>query len=193
MEFIQHWIAQYGYSGIFVLLVLGIVGLPVPDETLLTLAGYLVFRGQLRTIPTILFALLGTICGISISYVLGHTTGYYVLDKYGPRVHVTPERVDRVHQWFKHLGGFTLTFGYYVPGVRHVTAYVAGASKLEYPVFAVFAYAGAAIWTGTFLALGYFLGERWPDVVAQMHRAVLAGCCIAAAIGAVFLVRKKFR
>jgi membrane protein DedA with SNARE-associated domain len=41
------WIAQYGYLAIFSLLVLGIVGLPVPDETLLTFTGYLVFRGHL--------------------------------------------------------------------------------------------------------------------------------------------------
>ena len=41
------WITQYGYFAIFLLLVCGIVGLPVPDETLLTFAGYLVFKGNL--------------------------------------------------------------------------------------------------------------------------------------------------
>ena len=38
------WIAQYGYLGIFFLLIFGIVGLPVPDEWLLVLSGYLVFK-----------------------------------------------------------------------------------------------------------------------------------------------------
>ena len=42
------WIAQYGYLAIFCLLVFGIVGLPVPDETLLTFTGYLVFKGHFR-------------------------------------------------------------------------------------------------------------------------------------------------
>ncbi len=67
----EQWIAQYGYLGIFSLLVLGIVGLPVPDETLLTLAGYLVYRGQLLLIPTVLAALLGSLCGITLSYSSG--------------------------------------------------------------------------------------------------------------------------
>ena len=39
------WITQYGYLAIFCLLMFGIVGLPVPDETLLTFTGYLVFKG----------------------------------------------------------------------------------------------------------------------------------------------------
>ena len=43
-----HWIAQYGHAAIFGLLVFGIVGVPVPDETLLTLAGALVRHGDLR-------------------------------------------------------------------------------------------------------------------------------------------------
>jgi len=194
MDFAQQWITQYGYVGIFALLVLGIVGLPVPDETVLTIAGYLIFRGELRALPTVVSAFAGSVCGISISYILGLTTGYYLLHKYGPRVHVTTERVDLVHRWFRHMGGITLTFGYYVPGVRHLTAYVAGASKLEYSAFAAFAYTGAAIWIGSFLALGYFLGERWSEVLSLMHKAGLIGGIVVAGIAVlVYLLRKKFR
>ena len=75
MEFVQHWIGQYGYFGIFALLVLGIVGLPVPDETLLTLVGYLLYRGKLNLAPALAAVLLGSVCGITISYLLGRTTG----------------------------------------------------------------------------------------------------------------------
>ena len=47
-QHILSWITEYGYAAIVGLLMLGIVGLPVPDETLLTFTGYLVFRGNLR-------------------------------------------------------------------------------------------------------------------------------------------------
>ena len=88
MELILHWISEYGYFGLFSLLVLGIVGLPVPDETLLTFAGYLIFRGQLRLVPTMLAAFLGSACGITLSYTLGRLTGYFLIEKYGPDVGV---------------------------------------------------------------------------------------------------------
>lgn len=181
MEIVQHWIAEYGYAGIFLLLVLGIVGLPVPDETMLVFAGYLVFQGRLRPVPTFFSALLGSMCGITLSYLIGRLTGYFVIEKYGPKLHIKMERVHMVHDWFRRIGRFTLTFGYFVPGVRHLTAYVAGATELEYPMFALFAYAGALLWSCTFLSLGYFVGQEWTRIAGAMHRYALAGAALAVA------------
>lgn len=193
MELVSHWIAQYGYIGIFSLLVLGIVGLPVPDETLLTFAGYLVSRGQLSLAPTVAAALLGSICGITLSYLLGRLTGYVLIERYGSKLHIKMERVHQVHDWFRRLGRFTLTFGYFIPGVRHLTAYVAGASELEWPVFALFAYTGGVLWSATFIALGYFLGEQWSRVSGEAHRYVLAGCAVLGAAGLLYWLWRRRR
>src|ERR1022692_4940960 len=65
------WIAQYGYLAIFSLLVLGIVGLPVPDETLLTFTGYLVFQGHLALPLAFLSGWAGSACGITLSWPRG--------------------------------------------------------------------------------------------------------------------------
>ena len=118
---------------------LGIVGLPVPDETLLTFSGYLIFSGHLRPGPALAAALAGSMCGISISYLLGRTFGAALLHRYGRYVHLTEERIAKAHEWFERAGRWGLTFGYFIPGVRHFTAYAAGMSELEPHVFAVFA------------------------------------------------------
>ena len=178
---ILHWVSQYGYAGIFFLLVLGIVGLPIPDETLLTFAGYLVYKGHLQPVPTLAASFLGSVCGISVSYALGRTLGLYLLHEYGPLVHLTPEKVEEVHQWFERVGRWGLTFGYFFPGIRHLTAYVAGASKLELPVFALFAYAGALLWSVTFITLGYFFGEQWAHVLEKVHGPLAIGSLLVAA------------
>lgn len=193
MELVNEWIAQYGYAGIFSLLVLGIVGLPVPDETLLVFSGYLVYRGQLHLLPTIAAAFLGSLCGISVSYTLGRLTGYFFIEKYGSKVHIKMERVHQVREWFRRLGRFALTFGYFIPGVRHLTAYVAGASELEAPVFALFAYAGALLWSTSFILLGYFLGEQWNRVSGQVHRYLAIGGLGAASLAAAFFLWRRWR
>jgi membrane protein DedA with SNARE-associated domain len=194
MEQALQWISQYGYFGIFALLVLGIVGLPVPDETLLTFAGYLIYRGQLHPIPAYGAALAGSMCGITVSYTLGRLTGYLLVEKYGAKLHIKMERVERIHAWFRRAGGFTLTFGYFVPGVRHLTAYVAGASELEAPAFAFFAYSGAALWTASFITLGYFLGEQWNRVTAVSDKLVLGAVGVAVLAGAIYaLIRVRGR
>ncbi len=192
MELATHWISEYGYFGIFSLLVLGIVGLPVPDETLLVFAGYLIFRGHLNWAWTYLSALLGSLCGITLSYTIGRLTGYIFIERYGPRLHIGRERIDMVHDWFRRFGRFTLTFGYFVPGVRHLTAYVAGASCLEPPTFALYAYSGAVLWAASFISLGYFLGERWNTVGANVERWMLyAGIGIVAAALGYWLLRRR--
>jgi membrane protein DedA with SNARE-associated domain len=168
------WIAQYGYLAIFFLLVLGIVGLPVPDETLLTFTGYLVFKHHLSMPLAFASALAGSASGITISYWLGRTYGLKLIHRFGKYLRIREEHVNRAHAWFERAGHWSLTFGYFVPGVRHFTAYAAGIAGVEPPTFALFAYSGAVLWVGAFLTLGYFLGERWKAVEGEIHRYLLA-------------------
>ena len=53
MEAIYYFLNHYGYLGIFLLLALGIFGPPVADELLLLFLGYLVLKGNLHFIPTL--------------------------------------------------------------------------------------------------------------------------------------------
>ena len=164
------WIAQYGYLAIFLLLVFGIVGLPVPDETLLTFTGFLVFRGSLSLPLAFAAALAGSLGGITISYTLGRTFGLQLIHRYGRYIRVTEEHVNRAHAWFARVGHWGLTFGYFVPGFRHLTAFAAGMSAVEAPQFALFAYSGGCLWVASFLGLGYFLGNRWEAVEKEVER-----------------------
>ena len=75
VEYAHDLIRHYGYAGLLVALVLGIVGLPLPDETLLAAAGVLVHRGELSPVPTLLVALAGSCGGITLSFVIGRTLG----------------------------------------------------------------------------------------------------------------------
>jgi len=190
-ETIFHWIREYGYAAIVCLLMLGIVGLPVPDETLLTFSGYLVFKTQLHWIPTMLAAFVGSACGMTLSYLLGRTFGLRLIHRYGPYVHLTEKRLERAHQWLEHRGAWSLTFGYFLPGIRHLTAYVAGTSRLSLHVFSLFAYGGALLWTTTFVVAGYVMGDEWTKMSSDFHAyAWMLTGLLAAALVIAFGVRK---
>jgi len=124
---------------------------------------------------------------------LGRTLGFYLIKKYGRFLHITTDRLNQVHNWFARVGRWTLLVGYYLPGVRHLTAYVAGASKLEAPVFALFAYSGGFIWSLTFISLGYFLCEKWASVTKKIERTFLISSAILLILVLTyfFLRRKK--
>lgn len=173
LEQLQAWIAQYGYGAICTLLMLGVVGLPIPDETILTLAGYLVFRGTLLPIPSYLAAVMGTACGITLSYGIGRLGGVRLLRRWGHLVRLTPDRINRANRWFQRRGKWSLTFGYFVPGIRHVIAIVAGSSGVQLKYFALYAYSGAAVWAAVFLYAGFALGEGWEKFPAMMRTAAV--------------------
>ena len=186
------WLSQYGYLAIFGLLVLGIVGLPVPDETMLTFTGYLVYQGHLSLPIALAAAFAGSACGISISYILGRTFGLALIHRYGRYLRITEAHLEKAHAWFRKAGHWSLTFGYFIPGVRHFTAYAAGMSDLEPNIFIRYAYAGAALWACTFIGLGYLLGERWKAVQQNLDHYLIGGAIAGAILAVGYLVWLKW-
>jgi membrane protein DedA with SNARE-associated domain len=193
MESLLAWLVHYGYAGLFALLLLGILGLPIPDETLLVFCGYLIYRGRLRFGPAFLCGFAGSVCGISLSYYLGRRFGSKVVHRYGKYVRLTSEHVHQVNSWFHRIGSWLLTIGYFIPGVRHFTALVAGMSGLDMGTFAAFAYPGAALWVALFLTLGYLFGERWEHTSELVHRYTLIASAVAAVVLALLWCRHKLR
>jgi membrane protein DedA with SNARE-associated domain len=193
MDGILQWITTYGYGAIFVLLMLGVVGLPIPDETLLVFCGYLVSKGRMHPVWAELTAIAGSWCGISLSYTIGRTLGLGAVHKYGKYLHITEERLAKVHEWFDRIGHWALFVGYYIAGVRHFTAIVAGTSKLKFTHFIAYAWTGGVLWVTTFLTLGYFLGENWQKIAESIHHYLLyvSLVAIAAAVGYYLLKRRK--
>lgn len=164
----------------------GIIGVPIPDETLLTFSGYFVFKGQLHIAPTMICAFLGSICGITVSYLLGRTGGHALILRYGHWLYITREETDRVHEWLERRGRWGLLIGYFIPGVRHLTALVAGTSRVRYSIFAAFAYSGGLIWTTTFIAAGFFLGEEWVRISGSVQQWSLVAIASVACLVLVY-------
>ncbi|MDF0674782.1 MAG: DedA family protein [Nitrospira sp.] len=170
METMLAWVHNYEYPAIVLLLMLGIVGLPIPDETLLLFVGYLSFKGELSTPLSLSAAVVGSACGITISYGLGHLLGAHVPMTLGPWLHIDQTSFLTAQRWVSQWGKYGLLVAYFVPGLRHLSALMLGASGLRYPTFAIFAYTGAMVWSATFITAGYLLGEEWVTSSATLHQ-----------------------
>lgn len=164
-----YWIHQYGIVAIFVLLALGIIALPIPEEPLLVLLGALIAQGTLTLIPAFCAAFLGACTGISVSYWLGLNVGTYLMQRFGKYVGITQGRIQIAHRWFERTGKWTLTIAYFVPGLRHLGGYIAGTVTLPYRVFAIFAYCGAFLWVCIFMSLGYFFNGQLNSILKTLY------------------------
>jgi membrane protein DedA with SNARE-associated domain len=174
-------VARYGYFAIFGLLMLGIVGPLIPDETILVVAGLLARQGRLDYLAVLAAGYCGSLCGITVSYLIGRNGLAYLIERVPFMRKHSAEYLNRVNTWFDRYGRWTLFFGYFVVGVRHFTAVVAGSSKMKVRHFALYAYSGGLIWVVCFVSLGYFLGDEWERVGHTLNRGALAIAVIIAA------------
>ena len=162
-------ISQYGYIAIFALLAGGMIGMPLPDETIMIFSGYLVHAGSLQYGPTVTAAIIGSLTGVTLSFVLGRNIGLPIIDRFGGRIGITQAKMEKVEKWFKRFGKFTLPIGYFVPGVRQAMAYFSGISRFPFRDFALYAYTGGVFWVILFVSIGWFLGESWYRVSQSIH------------------------
>jgi len=190
---LDHFLANYGYFAIFGLLMLGIVGPLIPDDTILVLTGIAIHRGELQFGPAIAVAYAGSLCGITLSYTLGRTGAIYVLERFEPVRKWVECHLPQVRKWFDRYGKWTLFFGYFIAGVRHFTALAAGMSKVRVRTFVCYAYPGGLVWVVSFVSIGYFLGAEWQQLQHRFDRGALiaAGLLVAIGLAGWWLRRRK--
>ncbi len=183
-------IVQYSYWGIFFSMALGILGLPIPDETLMVFVGFLIFQGKLNYVLAIVIAFTGTLCGITVSYFIGRLSNRFILEKYSGKIHINPEHFQNVEEFYRKYGKSALLIGYFIPGVRHLTAILAGIS-MSYRIFAVWAYLGALLWTIVFINLGYFLGNSWHRFAHYSYKFIIPVAAIALVVTIIVMYLKQ--
>ena len=185
-------IIEYSYIGIFTALGLGIIGFPIPGETLLAFSGFLSFKSKLSFFLSLLAAFLGTSCGMTFSYFLGKYGSEYIYKKYPEKFTAYSRRLQKVEGIYIKYGNFFLLLGYFIPGLRHFTAVFAGISNFPFWRFALFAYAGAFLWTTAFLTFGYLLESEWYLVAHFSNRIVIPVIILLAlTLFLFFYLRKK--
>ncbi|MCO6184460.1 DedA family protein [Leuconostoc fallax] len=150
---IEQLVSEYGYFIIFASMVLGLIGLPIPDEILLTVSGYFVRNGHLTYFLTIVVATLSSSLGMAISYTIGKYSGKLFTKRFQHRKAYTWAQ-KCIHRY----GHFAVIFGYYIPGVRHMTSYITGIMGMPFKFYMINVVIGAFLWGNVFIGIGYFLG-----------------------------------
>jgi membrane protein DedA with SNARE-associated domain len=154
------FLSSHGAYILFFALSLGIVGLPIPDETLLMISGMMISQSLFSPMDTFFFAILGSAVGITSSFLIGKFLNITILYRLIRHYPTEGAILDKVAKQYERYGVWSLTMGYFIPGFRHFIGIFAGMMALPYKKFALFAYMGAVLWCLFFLLIGYFLGHQ---------------------------------
>jgi len=163
------WIGQYSYPAIFFLLVAGIVGFPIPDQLVLLISGYCVLTHVLSLTPTLMAAILGSVCGITVSYSIGRGLGAYLsTTRFGKK------RLADGKRLLDRFGNWALILGFFIPGVRNLIGVVPGMMRLDAAKFARYAYPGAVISSTVCVFAGFLLGTQAIWLMGSINRVLVA-------------------
>ena len=163
-------ISQLGYPGIFFLMMLESMVVPVPSEFVMPFTGFLVAQGNFNFTLVIIASSLGSITGSLIFYYIGKTGGYTLVEKYGKYVLVDTEDIKKTEEWFKRRGELTIFIARLVPVVRHLISLIAGIGKMNVKKFTIYTIVGATLWNGILTYLGIILGQHWNEVSQYVEK-----------------------
>jgi membrane protein DedA with SNARE-associated domain len=186
-------IATFGYAAVFVLVAVEGIGIPLPGETALLVAAALAgahHGGRLDIRLIIAVAAAAAIAGDSGGYFLGRRWGRQLLDRWGPRVGLSPKRVAHVERFFHRYGVLAVFFGRYQAIFRTYIGMVAGMANMPFRLFFPVRLASCIVWALFYGLLAYFLGSQWSRVEGLLHTVgyVALGVAVVIALVAAIVV-----
>lgn len=170
-------ITTLGYPGIFFLMLLEGLLLPIPSEVVMAFGGYLAYSGVLPSeigVPAFIILLLagsvGNMVGAYLAYLLGDYGGIPLILRYGRYVMLDKGSIDRTQQWFEKYGTPSVFLTRLVPIFRTFISIPAGIAKMNRGHFLILTFFGALIWDSVLIYLGYFLGPHWLQIMSAFNK-----------------------
>ncbi len=174
VEFISAWIigfiSNYGYAGIFFLMLIESANIPMPSEVTMPFAGYLVYQGQFSFLGITLAGALGNLAGSILNYYLGAFFGRPFVLKYGKYFLIPRKKFIHAENWFKKYGHEAVFIGRLLPVVRTFISLPAGIAEMDMKKFLVYTFIGSLIWSALLAYAGIWLGPNWNSVLAFFEK-----------------------
>ena len=152
----------YGYPALGLTLLLGAIGLPLPDGVATTVAGSLASQGRINWFWAATIAVIASLLGDAVGYGLGRLLSRKFLERHGHWLGLTAARRTRAQSLFDRWGLLTVfitrTFMSYLSSIASV---LAGMSHYRLAKFLATALVGRLVWTAGYFGLGYGIGGDW--------------------------------
>jgi membrane protein DedA with SNARE-associated domain/membrane-associated phospholipid phosphatase len=168
------------------------VGLVAPGETVVIAGGVIAGQGEIALLPLIGLVWICAVLGDTTSFYIGRRLGRGFLERHGPRVKITHERLEQVESYFDRHGGKTILIGRFIGLVRALAPFIAGSSGLSYRRFVPYSIVGTGLWASTFCILGFIFWRSFDRVAHIAGQAIFGfGVTVAVIVGVVVAYRRR--
>jgi membrane protein DedA with SNARE-associated domain len=159
---------DWGYFGVFLLMVLENVIPPVPSELIMSVAGIAAGQGRMNFLLLVLVGTAGCAIGNLFWWEVGRRFGYERLEplvrRWGRWLTLEWEDIEKLRRFFDRWGGITVLVFRFMPIGRTVISIPAGLMHMPVGRFLVFTTIGSAIWNTLLVGVGYWMGTNFETI-----------------------------
>jgi membrane protein DedA with SNARE-associated domain len=194
LNLVSAYIEHFTYAGLFVVLMLCGLGLPMPEDFALLAGGFLAHKGITRYPITLVVSLLGVIAGDNSLYFIGRGVGANVLRWFGLKKSEPPDEsadnnMDRLQVFMNRHGHLAIFYARFFAGFRALVYLSAGSLGVPSSRFFLYDLAGAAISVPVVVTLGYVFGDQLEHVIRYIGGFQKLIWVVAVLSGAIYLTR----
>jgi membrane protein DedA with SNARE-associated domain len=183
---LTHYISEFGYAAIFLIVFLQELGVPNPvtNEFVLLFSGYLAFSGVLNFWLVFLTAVSADFIGTTLLYALFYRCGAWIVEHRAKWIPVSPARLEQLANRISTRGRWSIYVARLIPFLRGYASVAAGLLPIPPKVFVPAVAVSAVTWSGGYVTAGRLLGPYWDRAanrIGSVEVAVLVGILTLAA------------
>lgn len=193
---LQGIVEHFTYLGVFVVLLLASLGVPIPEEMPIIAAAVLAHEGLARWWLALPVCMVGVLSGDIVLYWIGHHWGERILAWRPVRLVLTPDREERLKSAYRRHAIKTIVTARHVVGLRAAAFLTAGIVHVPFGRFLLTDAVAAVIGVPVTFGLAYFFTDQLEAVLADVRRverwlALLA--IVSAAAGLAYVAWRRQR
>lgn len=184
-------IENIGPIALFLVLCLGLIGLPIPNEAVALTAGALSENQVMNSPIAYIMITLGICSAMTFNYSVGRFTSSS-LSKWFSKKKKSNAIIEKSQHLIEKYGVYAIPISLFFPFVRHATPYVMGMNDMKFSKFTFIAYPAAMLWSAIYFILGHVVGDRIPEIVKLINQYDAVFFTLGGII-LVFLIIRSFR
>lgn len=194
VNLMEHWVTQYGYAAIFLLMLAESACIPFPSEVTMLVGGWYSANGTLEFFWVGVAGVIGNLVGSWIAYGAGRYFGRDLLDRYGKYILIRSHDIDRAEQWWERHGDAATFFSRLLPVLRTFISLPAGMAKMPFGKFTLYTFLGVIPWTFALTWIGVIVEDNWHTILNyfDIPTLIIAGVLVIVAVGW-YLKRRRER
>jgi membrane protein DedA with SNARE-associated domain len=189
---VVHYIDQYGYLAIFILIFLQDVGFPnpIPNELVLLFSGYLIYSGIFKFYIVIFVALLADFIGTNILYFIFRKFGIQFMKRKPRWIPVSQSKIESLSHTLSEGGMLSIFIFRLTPYIRGYATVIAGLMQVKFKSFLPIALLSASVWASAYILIGWLLGPWWKQIESNPH--LLRNAMLSVLVFVLFLFLIQF-